>query len=50
MFTTELPQIDSMSTADGNWLANMLEASGFLIHLSDACSLVQNPFSQDDHQ
>lgn len=25
------------------WLQNMLEAAGFLIHLSDSCALVENP-------
>lgn len=34
----------SMAGNQRSWLMEMLEASGFLIHLSDACSLVQNPF------
>lgn len=25
------------------WLQHMLEASGFLIHLSDSCAMIQNP-------
>lgn len=40
-----LPQLHSTGTEAGVWLADMLKASGFLIHLSDACSLVHNPFS-----
>lgn len=45
---TELPQLD-VSGSEGNaWLMAMLQASGFLIHLSDACSLVQNPFSLEE--
>lgn len=40
-----LPQLHSTGTETGVWLADMLKASGFLIHLSDACSLVHNPFS-----
>lgn len=37
----------SLTTLGGNadaWLVAMLEASGFLIRLSDSCSLVANPF------
>ena len=36
-----------LSTLGGNiddWLIKMLEAGGMLIRLSDACSLVKNPF------
>jgi len=25
------------------WLQEMLEAAGFLIHLSDSCALIHNP-------
>lgn len=42
---SDLPQLHSTGTETGAWLADMLKASGFLIHLSDACSLVHNPFS-----
>lgn len=40
-----LPQLHAAGTEGGGWLADMLKASGFLIHLSDACSLVHNPFA-----
>ena len=30
------------------WLERMLEASGMLVHLSDACSLVRNPFAPEE--
>ena len=43
-FWSELPQLDAAGTESGAWLAAMLQASGFLIHLSDACSLIHNPF------
>ena len=29
----------------GSWLQEMLRASGFLFYLSDACSIVENPFT-----
>jgi len=45
---TELPQLEIVSYDSGAWLRTMLEASGFLIHLSDACSLVSNPFCLED--
>jgi len=32
-----------LSTDTDDWLVNMLEAAGFLIHLSDSCALVHNP-------
>ena len=41
---TELPQLDIVFYGSETWLTMMLQASGFLIHLSDACSLVCNPF------
>lgn len=41
---SDLPQLHATGTETGGWLADMLKASGFLIHLSDACSLVHNPF------
>ncbi len=30
------------------WLERMLEASGMLVRLSDACSLVRNPFAPEE--
>jgi len=42
---SEQPQLDAAGADSGGWLSDMLKASGFLIHLSDACSLVHNPFS-----
>jgi hypothetical protein len=32
----------------GSWLQEMLRASGFLFYLSDACSIVENPFARCD--
>lgn len=32
-----------LSADTDRWLQNMLEAAGFLIHLSDSCSLIHNP-------
>ncbi len=43
----DFPRIDTGGTMGSSWLMAMLQASGFLVHLSDACSLVQNPFSLD---
>ena len=43
----EFPKIDTGAAVQTTWLADMLKASGFLIHLSDACSLVHNPFDLD---
>lgn len=31
-----------------NWLIDMLNAAGVLIHLSDSCSLVRNPFDGEE--
>ncbi len=42
------PKIETGGIMGGNWLMAMLQASGFLIHLSDACSLVYNPFSLEE--
>lgn len=41
---SELPRLGSSAVHRGVWLAERLRASGFLVHLSDACSLVHNPF------
>ncbi len=41
---SELPPLGSAAVHTGKWLSERLRASGFLVHLSDACSLVHNPF------
>lgn len=41
---SEFPIIESTKLESTHWLETILQASGFLIHLSDAFSLVQNPF------
>jgi len=33
-----------------DWVWKMLKASGMLIHLSDSCSLIKNPFSEEGNQ
>lgn len=38
------PPVDSVRGQHDGWLVDMLRAAGFLEELSDACSLVQNPF------
>jgi hypothetical protein len=40
------PALSETVTNSGQWLVEMLQAAGFLIHLSDACSLVENPFGK----
>lgn len=40
-----LPVNSSVQPDKGSWLTQMLRAGGFLIELSDGCSIVQNPFS-----
>ena len=41
---SDLPHLSSSGVDGSLWLVHMLKASGFLIHLSDACSLVYNPY------
>lgn len=41
---SDYPSLSESETGNDDWLVQKLRASGFLIHLSDACSLVQNPF------
>ena len=41
------PLADGISPS-ASWLEDMLRTAGFLVHLSDACSLVHNPFDGDD--
>ena len=43
-------RIDDLAGDDSGdaWLERMLEASGMLVRLSDACSLVRNPFAPEE--
>lgn len=41
-----LPNNCSLNEDRGNWFTEMLRAGGFLIELSDNCSIVRNPFSK----
>jgi hypothetical protein len=43
---SDYPQLSEPAAGNDDWLVQKLRASGFLIHLSDACSLVQNPFGE----
>lgn len=43
---TGLPVNSSTHPAGSSWFAQMLRAGGFLIELSDGCSVVRNPFSK----
>lgn len=45
---SDLPQLHATAVETGAWFVDMLQASGFLIHLSDACSLVHNPFGRTE--
>ncbi len=45
LFWSELPANSSVQPVKGSWLTDMLRAGGFLTELSDACSIVSNPFS-----
>lgn len=44
---SNLPANSSVQPVKGSWLIEMLRAGGFLTELSDACSIVCNPFSQE---
>lgn len=39
-----LPANSSVQPDSGSWLTQMLRAGGFLIELSDGCSIIENPF------
>jgi hypothetical protein len=39
-----IPEITESRHSAGKWFETMLKAAGFLTELSDAVSLVQNPF------
>ena len=41
---SELPELGEAATGTGAWFEEMLRESGFLVELSDAFSLVRNPF------
>jgi len=42
-----LPANDALCSARGTWLVEMLRAGGYLTELSDAWSIVHNPFDQE---
>lgn len=44
MCWSELPANNAMQESKGSWFARMLRAGGFLTELSDAWSVVRNPF------
>jgi len=44
MVWSGLPANASVQHRQGSWLSSMLRAGGFLTELSDACSIVHNPF------
>lgn len=41
---TELAPLEDAISPSASWFEEMLRTAGFLVHLSDACSLVHNPF------
>ena len=41
---SELPGNSSLQSTKDSWFAEMLRAGGFLVELSDACSIVRNTF------
>jgi hypothetical protein len=45
---TELAPLEDAISPSASWFEEMLRTAGFLVHLSDACSLVHNPFDGDD--
>jgi hypothetical protein len=45
---TELAPLEDAISSSASWFEEMLRTAGFLVHLSDACSLVHNPFDGDD--
>lgn len=45
---SELAPLEDAISPVANWFEEMLRTAGFLVHLSDACSLVHNPFDGDD--
>ena len=46
----ETPDTLEAHGAVREWLQEMLEAAGFLIHLSDSCALVHNPADHLDSE
>jgi hypothetical protein len=45
---SELAPLEDAISPSAIWFEEMLRTAGFLVHLSDACSLVHNPFDGDD--
>jgi hypothetical protein len=44
---SDLAPLEDAISPSAAWFEEMLRTAGFLIHLSDACSLVHNPFDGD---
>jgi len=44
---SDLTPLEDAISPSAAWFEEMLRTAGFLIHLSDACSLVHNPFDGD---
>jgi len=44
---SDLAPLEDAISPSAAWFEEMLRTAGFLIHLSDACSLVHNPFDSD---
>jgi hypothetical protein len=45
---SELSPPEDAISPSASWFEEMLRTAGFLVHLSDACSLVHNPFDGED--
>lgn len=45
---TGLPGGSTANTNSAHWLSEMLRAGGFLTELSDACSIINNPFAEKE--
>ena len=45
---SDLAPLEDAISPSASWFEEMLRTAGFLIHLSDACSLVCNPFDGDN--
>lgn len=44
---SDLAPLEDAISPSASWFEEMLRTAGFLVHLSDACSLVQNPFDAE---
>ena len=45
---SELAPLEDAISPSAGWFEEMLRTAGFLVHLSDACSLVHNPFDGEN--